>query len=101
MAKLILWLVDAIRSWVMVFLRLPGVKEEVCSGIDRYGNNLIIFNPDRPEYWNRKLPRSDIQFLWFEIPEKEEVKRLLKINLEEESGYYYVYRLLDELDVKD
>jgi hypothetical protein len=156
---------------------LPGVKEEVSPGIDRYGDNLILFNPDRPEYWNhvtireafrllidyykqlpdkiqvetivpmlenefsnfsetekdglayfgsqesvsrigsvknetpvmgpnpgywdRKLPRSAIQFMWLEIPKKEEVKRLLDTNLKEESGYYYVYRLLYELDVKD
>jgi hypothetical protein len=154
---------------------LPGVKEEVCPGIDRYGDNLIIFNPDRPEYWNhvtireafrllmdyykllpdkiqvetmipmlegefsdfseaekdgfayfgsqesvsrigsiknetpvmrpnpdywnRKLPRSAIQFIWLEIPPKEEVKRKLEGNLKAEDGYYYVYRLLDELDV--
>jgi hypothetical protein len=154
---------------------LPGIKEVVGPGIDRYGDNLIIFNPDRPEYWkqitirevfrllidywklmpdkiqvetilpmlekefsgfsetekdgfayfgrpetiyrigsernhtpvmrpnpeywNKKLPRSAIQFIWLEIPVKEEVKRLLDANLQEESGYYYVYRLLDELDV--
>lgn len=154
---------------------LPGVKEEVSPGIDRYGNNLILFNPDRPEYWNqvtireafrllidyykqlpdkiqvetivpmldnefsnfsetekdgfayfgsqetvsrigsvknetpvmrpnsdywnRKLPRSAIQFIWVESPGKEEVKRLLQSNLKAEDGYYYVYRLLDELDV--
>lgn len=156
---------------------LPGVKEEVCPGIDRYGDNLIIFNPYRPEYWNqvtireafrllmdyykmlpdkiqvetiipmlekefsnfsetekdgfayfgnpesisqigstknetpvmrpnpdywdRKLPRSAIQFMWLEIPKNEEVKRKLDGNLKAEDGYYYVYRLLDELDVKD
>lgn len=155
----------------------PGVKEEICPGIDHYGDNLILFNPDRPEYWNqvtireafrllmdywkqvpdkiqmetmlpilenefssfsetekdgfayigksesifrigsekneisvmrpnpdywnRNLPRSSIQFMLLEIPKKEEVKRLLDDNLKEESGYYYVYRLLDELDVKD
>lgn len=156
---------------------LPGVKEEICPGIDRYGDNLIIFNPARPEYWNqvtireafrllmdyykllpdkiqvdvmmpmlknefsafsetekdgfayfgsqesvsrissiknetpvmrpnpdywdRSLPRSAIQFMWLEIPKKEEVKRKLEGNLQSEDGYYYVYRLLDELDVKD
>jgi hypothetical protein len=154
---------------------LPGVKEEVFPGIDRYGENLIIFNPDRPEYWNqvtirevfrllidywkqvpdkiqvdaiipmlenefsnfsqtekdgfayfgkpesiyrigtiknetpvmrpnpdywdRKLPRSAIQFMWLEIPKKEEVKRKLEGNLMAEDGYYYVYRLFDELDI--
>jgi len=154
---------------------LPGVKEEVCPGIDRYDDNLIIFNPGRPEYWNqvtirevfgllvdywkqvpdkiqveamipilnnefsnfteaekngfayignsesisrigstrnetpvmrpnpeywnRKLPRSAIQFMWLEIPKKEEVARKLERSLNAEDGYYYVYRLLDELDV--
>jgi hypothetical protein len=154
---------------------LHGVKQEVCPGIDRYGDNLIIFNPERPEYWSRvtirevfrllmnywklvpdkiqvdamipildnefsnfsetekdgtayfgspesisrigskpndtpvmrpnpdywdrKLPRSAIQLMWLEIPEKEEVKRKLEGNLHAEDGYYYVYRLLYELDV--
>jgi hypothetical protein len=156
---------------------LPGVKEEICPGIDCYDDNIIIFNPEQPEYWNqvkirevfrllidywklmpdkiqvetmvpvlenefsgfsetekdgfayfgnpesisrivstknstpimrpnpdywnRKLPRSAIQFMWLEIPKKEEVKRMLEVNLKAEDGYYYVYRLLDELDVKD
>jgi len=156
---------------------LPGVKEEICPGIDRYGDNLIIFDPGRPEYWNqvtiheafrllmdyykllpdkiqvdvmipmlknefsafsetekdgfayfgsqesisrigsvknetpvmrpnpdywdRSLPRSAIQFMRLEIPNKEEVKRKLEGNLQAEDGYYYVYRLFDELDVKD
>ena len=31
---------------------LPGGKEEVRPGIDRYGDNIIIFNPEQPEYWN-------------------------------------------------
>ncbi len=154
---------------------LPGVKEEVSSGIDRYGDNLILFNPERPEYWNqvtirevfrllidywkympdkiqvetiipmlenefsgfseaekdgpayfghpetisrigseknetpvmrpnpdywnRALPRSAIQFMWLEIPKKEEVKRKLDGCLKAEDGYYYVYRPLDELKV--
>jgi len=29
------------------------------------------------------------------------VKRKLEGNLKAQDGYYYVYRLLDELDVKD
>jgi hypothetical protein len=54
-----------------------------------------------PDYWDRKLPRSAIQFMRLEIPKKEEVKRNLEGNLKAEDGYYYVYRLLDELDIKD
>jgi len=53
------------------------------------------------EYWDRKLPRSDVQFIWFEMPKKEEVKQKQEENLQAQDGYYYVYRLLDELDVKD
>ena len=156
---------------------LPGVKEEVSPGIDRYGDNLILFNPDRPEYWNhvsireafrllidyykldpdkiametmvpmlenefsnfsetekdgfayfgsqesvsrigsvknetpvmrpnpdywdRKLPRSAIQFMWLEIPPKEIVKSKMDDRWKRQDGYYYVSRLLYELDVKD
>lgn len=156
---------------------LPGVKEEVSSGIDRYGDNLILFNPDRPEYWNhvsireafrllidyykldpdkiametmvsmlenefsnfsetekdgfayfgsqesvsrigsvknetpvmrpnpdywdRKLPRSAIQFMWLEIPPKEIVKSKMDDRWKRQDGYYYVSRFLFELDVKD
>jgi hypothetical protein len=156
---------------------LPGVKEEICPGIDRYGDNLIIFNPDQPEYWsqvtiretfkllidywkqvpdkiqvetiipmlenefsnftetekdgfayfgnpesisqigliknetpvmrpnpdywNRKLPRSAIQFMWLEIPPKEIVKNKMDERWERQDGYYYVSKLLYELDVRD
>ena len=156
---------------------LPGEKEEVSPGIDRYGDNLIIFNPERPEYWsqvtirevfrllmdywrmapdkiqvdammpilenefsnfsevakdgfayfgnpesisrigatknstpvmrpnpdywNRKLPRSAIQFIWLEIPPKEIVLSTMKDRLKRQDGYYYVSRLLYELDVQD
>jgi hypothetical protein len=154
---------------------LSGVKEEVSPGIDRYGDNLILFNPDRPEYWNhvnireafrllidyykqlpdkiqvetivpmlenefsnfsetekdgfayfgsqesvsrvgsvknetpvmrpnpdywdRKLPRSAIQFMWLEIPPKEIVKSQMDERWKQQDGYYYVSRLLYELDV--
>jgi hypothetical protein len=75
-------------------------KPESISRIGSTKNETPVMRPN-PDYWNRKLPRSAIQFMWFEIPKKEEVKRQLDANLKEESGYYYVYRLLDELDVKD
>lgn len=156
---------------------LPGEKEEVSPGIDRYGDNIILFNPEQPEYWNqvkicevfrllfnyyklypdkiametmvpmlenefsnfsetekdgfayfgnpesisrivstknatpvmrpnsdcwnRKLPRSAIQFMWFEIPPKEIVKSKMEERLKRQDGYYYVSRLLYELDVND
>lgn len=154
---------------------LPGVKEVVSPGIDRYGDNIVIFNPGRPEYWkhvtirevfrllfdyykldpdkvametmmpilknefsnfsetekdgfayfgnpgsisrigsasnetpvmrpnpeywNRKLPRSAIQFMVLEIPPKEVVKSKMDDRWKRQDGYYYVSRLLYELDV--
>jgi len=155
---------------------LPGKKEEVFPGIDRYGDNFIIFNPDRPvywsqvtihevfrllmnywklvpdksqvevmmpiletefsnfsetekdgpayfgrpetisrigsekndtpvmrpnpDYWNKKLPRSAIQILVMEIPPKEAIRSKMDERLKGQDGYYYVSRLLYELDVK-
>lgn len=155
---------------------LPGKKEVVSPGIDRYGDNYILFNPDRPEYWsqvtirevfrllmdywklapdkiqveaimpilekefsgfsetekdghayfgrpetisrigseknetpvmrpnpdywNRELPRSAIQFMWLEIPPKEIVKSKMDDRWKRQDGYYYVSRLLYELDVE-
>jgi hypothetical protein len=156
---------------------LPGIREEVSPGIDRYDEQIVIFNPDRPvyweqitirevfrlmmdywklipnkitneammpvlerefskfsetekngfayfgnpgsisrigsavnetpvmrpnpEYWNRKLPRSAIQFMVLEIPLKKVVKSKMDDRLKRQDGYYYVSRLLYELDVKD
>jgi hypothetical protein len=154
---------------------LPGIKKDVSPGIDRYGDLVIIFNPDRPsywvhvtirevlrlmtdywnlipnktemetmmsylgkelsnfsetekdgfayfgnpgsisrigtkknetpvmrpnpEYWNRKLPRSAIQFMVLEIPPKEVVKNKMDDRWKRQDGYYYVSRLLNELDI--
>ncbi|NVO21085.1 MAG: hypothetical protein HXX13_15390 [Bacteroidetes bacterium] len=154
---------------------MPGVKEEVVPGIDRYGNNLVIYNPDRPaywdqvtirevfrllfdywkrvpdkatmepmmevfeaeyatyseserdsfayfgspesisrigsaknntpvmrsnpDYWNKKLPRSDIQFMVLEIPPQKTLENEVKTLLEKQDGGYYVSRMLYELDI--
>ena len=154
---------------------LPGVKEEIAPGINRYGDYIILFNPNRPEYWsqvtirevfrllfdyykldpdkaameimvpqlenefsnftetekdgfayfgnnesisrigseknetpvmrpnpgywNRNLPRSAIQFILMEIPPKEVVERTMNDRWKRQDGYYYVSRLLYELDV--
>jgi len=154
---------------------LPGVKESLSPGIDRYGDYLVIFNPDRPPYWeqvtvreafrllinywkqvpdkiqaetigpmleneffgfseaekdgfayfgnpesvsrigsapnetpvvrpnpaywNKNLSRSSIQIMVLEIPPKEIVKYKMDVRWERQDGYYYVSRLLYELDV--
>ena len=61
-------------------------------------NETPVMRPN-PEYWDRKLPRTAIQFLWCEIPDKEVVKQKLEKTLKNNDGYYYVWRLNDELDV--
>jgi len=45
---------------------LPGVKTEVCPGTDRFGDNPIIVNPDRPVYWSEVTIRetSRLFYLW-------------------------------------
>jgi hypothetical protein len=154
---------------------LPGAKEMVSHGIDRYGDHYVVFNPDRPpyweqvtvrevfsllkgyyemepnqasketmltmlenefkvfseaqmdgfayignresvfrigaeknttpvmrpnpDYWNKNLPRSAIQFMLLEIPPKEEVKWKMDDRWRRQEGYYFVSRLLYELDV--
>jgi hypothetical protein len=154
---------------------LPGVKTEESTGIDRYGDNLVIFNPDRPvyweqvtirevfrllmdywklmpdkiqvetiipmlenefsnfsekekdgfayfgnpesvsrissakndtpvmrpnpDYWNRKLPRSAIQFMVLEIPPKNRLEKEMNSLLKRQDGGYYVSRMLYELDI--
>lgn len=63
-------------------------------------NETPVMRPN-PDYWNRKLPRSAIQFMWLEIPPKEIVKSKMDDRWKRQDGYYYVSRLLYELDVKD
>jgi hypothetical protein len=153
----------------------PGIREHISPGIDRYGDNVVIFNPDRPgyweqvtirevfrlmigywklmpdkaqsdvmvpvltgelnrfseaekdsyaylgnpesisrigsvrndtpvmrpdpDYWNRNLPRSAIQIIIMEVPSMQVVKSKMNDCLRRGDGYYYVYRLLSELDL--
>lgn len=69
---------------------LPGVKEEVCPGIDRYGDNLIIFNPDRPEYWNRFTIRAVFRLLidyWKQVPDKIQMETIIPMLENEFSNF--------------
>ena len=154
---------------------VPGVREAISPGIDRYGEYVIIYNPERPpyweqvtvreafrllldyykcipdkagaeaivpilnrefegfseeekdsfayfgvpesisrvgskknltpvvrpnpEYWNRTLPKASIQLIVLELPYPEAVKSKLERLLKEGDGYYYVYRLMNELNL--
>ena len=53
----------------------PGVKEAIKPGIDRYGEIYVIYNPDRPPYWQQVTIREAYRLLinyWKCIPEKAE-----------------------------
>ena len=154
---------------------VPGVREVINPGIDRYGDNVVIYNPERPPYWeqvtireafrllldywkcvpdkgqvdvivpilnrelecfseaekdnyayfgdpesfsrigsemnetpvvrpnpaywNQNLPKASIQLIVLEMPKPEEVSSKMERYLKNGDGSYYVYRLLNELDV--
>jgi hypothetical protein len=154
---------------------LPGVKERADTGIDHYGDHVVIFNPNRPAYWeqvtvadvfhllfdywktvpdktasetmmkilgdeyntfseeqrngfayfgssesisrigavvnltpvmrpnslywNKHLSRGAVQFIVLDIPEKEIIKANMDRQLKQQDDYYYVSRLLYELDI--
>lgn len=154
---------------------MPGVKESINPGIDRYGDYLVIFNPDRPPYWeqvtvreafrlmlnywkcmpdkaavdvmipvlnqefavfseaekdgfayigesesisrigstknetpvvrpnpvywNRNLPKSTIQLMVLEVFNPEYAESKMEKCLKNADGYYYVYKLMNELDI--
>lgn len=72
--------------------------KDIINKIGSEDNGLPVLIPN-PDYWNRKLPRSAIQFMWMEIPPKEIVKSKMDNRFKRQDGYYYVSRLLYELDV--
>lgn len=154
---------------------LPGSKEELSPGIDRYGNSVVVYNPDRPPYWeqvtirevfglildywkvmpdkissdimmpvivkefdhftenekngfaylsdnesitgigsvknetpvmrpnpaywNKRLPRSAVQIMVLDIPPQDVVKNEMEEELHRQSGYYYVKKMLYQLDL--
>lgn len=156
---------------------IPGVKETIYPGIDRYGEYVVIYNPEQPpyweqvtvreafrllldyykcmpdkaavdvivpmlnqeyegfsedekdsfayfgdsesvsrvgsrknetpvvrpnpDYWNRALPKASIQLIVLEMPYPEAVSSKLERCLKNEDGWYYVYRLMKELNLND
>ncbi len=52
-----------------------------------------------PNYWNRQLPRSAIQFMVLEIPEESILKPQIETQLQQHNGSYFVSRLMYELDL--
>ena len=61
-------------------------------------NEKPVLRPN-PDYWNKNLPRSAIQIMVLETPNAETVKNKMNNALRAGDGYYYIYRMLDELDI--
>jgi len=156
---------------------VPGVREAISPGIDRYGEYVVIYNPERPpyweqvtvreafrllfdyykcmpdkagvdailpilnrefegfsedekdsyayfgdsesisrvgskknytpvvrpnpEYWNRALPEASVQLIVLEMPYPEAVRGKMERCLKNDDGYYYVYKLMNELNLGD
>ena len=53
-----------------------------------------------PAYWNKSLPRSDIQFISFNCPaDKESIKIEKEERLKNNNGYYHLSRFIEALDI--
>lgn len=67
-------------------------------GTDNTQSPLMRVNP---EYWNKKLPRSAIQILSFNLLyDKDRYKREAEEGLKYNSGGYHVSRFLEALEIK-
>lgn len=52
-----------------------------------------------PEYWDKKLPRSAIQFLYFSVPNPDYSRKLMEEALKGNSTSYHLYRFEASLDI--
>ena len=89
---------------------LAGFTEEEKDGYAYFGNpeslyrissvrnDTPVLRPN-PEYWNKNLPRSAIQVMVLEIPDKQIIKTKMEGCFEAGDGYYYIYRLLNEFSI--
>ncbi len=71
---------------------------ETISRIGSDSNQLPILKPN-PDYWNKNLNRTVIQFLTMELPPEKEVERLMNQYFQNQDGEYYVYLMLHQLDI--
>jgi hypothetical protein len=68
----------------------PGVKEVIQPGIDRYGENLIVYNPDRPAYWKQVTIREVYGLLinyWKCVPDIRQAEAMVPILENELSNF--------------
>lgn len=66
--------------------------------IDKVKNDTPVMRAN-PEFWNRNLPRNTIQFICLEMPRKEILIPKIEKSLKDGDGYYFVYRLQNEIDL--
>lgn len=69
---------------------MPGVKESINPGIDRYGDYLVIFNPDRPPYWEQVTVREAFRLMlnyWKLVPDKIQAETIVPMLENELSGF--------------
>ncbi len=154
----------------------PGVREMIQPGIDRFGDNVVVYIPGRPPYWeqvtvreafrllinywkcvpdiwqaeamvpilekelaafseeqkdgyayfgdpetisrigakendtpvlrcnsaywDRNRPKASVQLIVLELPKTEVVRSKMEKCLKNADGYYYLYKLMSELDIK-
>jgi hypothetical protein len=71
---------------------------ESISGIGSAKNEIPVMRPN-PHYWNRCLPKSAIQFIVMDIPQKQELEGKMNHCLQNQEGTYFKYWFLYELDV--
>lgn len=73
---------------------------ESISRVGSKKNNTPVVRPN-PEYWNRALPKASIQLIVLELPWPETVTGKMERSLKNSDGWYYVYRLMNELNLND
>lgn len=78
----------------------PGVREVIQPGIDRYGDYVVICNPDRPPYWEQVTIREVFRLLtnyWKTVPDKIQADAMIAVlenefsnfSESEKNGYAY------------
>ncbi|MRS02921.1 hypothetical protein EG832_06815 [bacterium] len=75
-------------------------SSESISRVGSKKNDTPVVRPN-PDYWNRTLPKASIQLIVLEMPQPEIVAGKMERSLKNEDGYYYVYKLMNELNLGD
>jgi hypothetical protein len=69
---------------------LPGIMQQISPGINRYGDNVVIFNPNRPVYWEQVTIREAFRLLieyWKLVPDKIAMDAMLKVLNDEYASF--------------